>query len=185
MRIALIIPACLAFLFLCLVSQSVAPSPDTSSERPLPCVGRSGFSDFDFWLGDWEVRTAGGELAGTNRITKRADDCVLVEEWQSVGGGTGISLNYYDPTAGEWVQVWTGSGGTQITIRGGLDEEGSMALDGTLHYVGSGETVRFRGLWTPLEDGRVRQYFEQSADEGESWQPWFEGFYSPREPAEG
>jgi hypothetical protein len=24
----------------------------------------------------------------------------------------------------------------------------------------------------------VRQYFEQSTDEGETWQPWFEGFYS-------
>ncbi|WP_405220250.1 hypothetical protein [Lentisalinibacter sediminis] len=147
-------------------------------ERPQPCAERSEFSQFDFWVGHWEVRTAKGELAGTNRITKRADGCALLEEWTSVRGGSGISVNYYDPAAGEWIQVWNGSGGTQITIRGGLDEEGAMALSGTLHYVSRGQTVAFRGLWSPLPDGRVRQYFEQSTDDGETWQPWFEGFYS-------
>jgi hypothetical protein len=155
-----------------------ADSSAQTPERPQPCSERAEFSQFDFWLGEWEVRTAAGKLAGTNRITRRADGCVLVEEWSSVGGGSGISVNYYDPAAQEWVQVWNGSGGTQITIRGGLDEEGSMDLRGTLHYVGRDRTVLFRGLWTPLPDGRVRQYFEQSTDEGETWQPWFEGFYS-------
>ena len=28
------------------------------------------------------------------------------------------------------------------------------------------------------EYGRVRQYFEQSNDGGETWVPWFEGFYT-------
>lgn len=148
------------------------------NERPRLCTERPEFSQFDFWVGNWEVRTAKGEFAGTNRITKRADDCVLLEEWSSVSGGSGISVNYYDPAAGEWVQVWNGSGGTQITIRGGLDGDGAMALAGTLHYVSRGQTVAFRGLWTPLPDGRVRQYFEQSTDDGQTWQPWFEGFYS-------
>ena len=29
-----------------------------------------------------------------------------------------------------------------------------------------------------MDDGRVRQFFEQSNDEGETWSPWFEGFYT-------
>src|SRR6056297_274389 len=163
---------------------SPANAQQQAQERPRPCTEHSEFSQFDFWVGNWEVRTAKGELAGRNRITKRADDCALLEEWTSARGGTGISVNYYDPAAGEWVQVWNGSGGTQITIRGGLDEDGAMALAGTLHYVGRGQTVAFRGLWTPLADGRVRQYFEQSTDDGETWQPWFEGFYSRIDEAE-
>ena len=70
-------------------------------------------------------------------------------------------------------------GGAQISIRGGMTEEG-MLLTGQIHYVGNGTTAEFRGLWTPLEDGRVRQFFEQSGDGGESWSPWFEGFYTRR-----
>ena len=167
-----------AGLFLACLSLLSLGAHAQTPERPRPCTDAAEFTQFDFWVGDWEVRTADGRLVGTNRITKRADDCVLVEEWTSSGGGSGVSVNDSDPVAGEWVQVWNGSGGTQITIRGGLDDEGSMDLRGTLHYVGRGQTVRFRGLWTPLPDGRVRQYFEQSADDGETWQPWFEGFYS-------
>ena len=30
-----------------------------------------------------------------------------------------------------------------------------MALEGYIHYVANGTTARFRGLWTPLPDGRV------------------------------
>ncbi|MEJ2602199.1 MAG: hypothetical protein P8172_02725 [Gammaproteobacteria bacterium] len=146
--------------------------------RPTPCAERPEFRQFDFWVGDWDVRDGDGNLVGTNRISRRADDCVLLEEWTSGGGGSGISVNYFDTATGEWVQVWNGSGGTQLTIRGGLDPAGVMKLEGYLHYVGTGQTVRFRGAWTPLPDGRVRQYFEQSSDDAESWQPWFEGFYS-------
>jgi hypothetical protein len=36
----------------------------------------------------------------------------------------------------------------------------------------------FRGLWTLLPDGRVRQFFEQYDKDSESWAPWFEGFYT-------
>ena len=70
-----------------------------------------------------------------------------------------------------------GSGGNQVLIRGGL-ANGSMVLTGTLTTVADGKTKRFRGTWTPLDDGRVRQYFEESSDDGDTWTPWFEGFYA-------
>jgi hypothetical protein len=61
-----------------------------------------------------------------------------------------------------------------------MTDEG-MRLVGTLHGVGSDTTLPFRGLWTPLPDGRVRQFFEQSNDDGTTWTPWFEGFYTRTE----
>ena len=102
---------------------------------------------------------------------------MLVERWTSVSGGTGMSVNYLDLISNEWVQVWNAEGGSQINVRGGLTDEG-MAMEGTIHYVANGTTAPFRALWTPLPDGRVRQYFEQSNDGGETWGPWFEGFYT-------
>ena len=51
-----------------------------------------------------------------------------------------------------------------------------MALEGTVTYHAGGAQNPFRATWTPLEDGRVRQFFEEYR-EGE-WHVWFEGFYT-------
>jgi hypothetical protein len=149
----------------------------TASAQPLPApCSTEKFAEFDFWLGAWEVRTADGKLAGSNRIEKAHNGCAINEFWTGAQGGTGSSVNYRDGRSGEWVQVWNSDNGIQIDIRGGLTEHG-MRLVGTIHYVTNGNTFPFRGLWTPLDDGRVRQFFEQSSDGGETWAPWFEGFY--------
>lgn len=150
------------------------------SARAYPCQSDDAFRAFDFWLGEWVVELADGTVAGANTIEAQERGCVLVERWRSAGGGTGMSINYLDKATDEWVQVWNAEGGSQIHIRGGMTAEG-MLLVGTLHTVGNGTTVPFRGLWTPLEDGRVRQFFEQSLDDGATWSPWFEGFYKRKE----
>jgi len=143
---------------------------------PNPCVGNEKLKQFDFWVGDWEVRVASGVLAGTNSITREQNGCVLVERWENTAGGTGTSINFFDEAKQQWVQMWNGAGGSQINISGGL-VEGSMVLVGTLANVGSPQVLDFRGTWTLLDDGRVRQFFEQSVDKGKTWQTWFEGFY--------
>ncbi len=141
-----------------------------------PCDGDPAFHQFDFWLGEWEV-TAGGQYAGSNKITARENSCVLFEEWTGAGGSTGISMNYYDAGRGKWVQLWHSASGTLIKIEGGL-KEGSMVLEGELQNVRTGLQAPFRGTWTPLEDGRVRQFFEQYDEQNKTWAPWFEGFYA-------
>ena len=147
------------------------------SIQAYPCKHRDEFSEFDFWLGEWDVHTANGSFAGKNRIEKAQAGCVLIENWVSVTGVPGMSMNYFDISSNEWVQVWSGAGGTQIVIRGGLGDEG-LLLEGQINYVANGTSAPFRGLWTPLPDGRVRQFFEQSNDGGETWVSWFEGFYT-------
>ena len=152
-----------------------------AAQQPgFPCEQDTQFGEFDFWVGEWVVQIADGTPAGENTIEKTERGCVLVETWKSVRGGTGMSINYLDKTSDEWVQIWNDATGNQIHIRGGLTSEG-MLLEGTIHYVASGTTAPFRGLWTLLPDGRVRQFFEQSNDSGETWQTWFEGFYSRKE----
>ena len=149
----------------------------TMSVQAYPCAHQQGFQEFDFWIGEWDVHLANGTLAGSNIIKAIERGCALSEHWTSANGGTGMSINYLDKASNEWVQVWNAEGGSQIIIRGGLTDDG-MALEGYINYVGNGTTAPFRGLWTPLPDGRVRQYFEQSNDGGSTWVPWFEGFYT-------
>ncbi len=149
------------------------------SRKAFPCENDSAFSAFDFWLGEWDVHTADGTYAGSNRIERAERGCVLIENWRSVTGGTGMSINYLDRISGDWVQIWNDSSGGQINIRGGITDDG-MLLVGTIHDVASGTTLPFRGLWTTLPDGRVRQFFEQMVPDSEDWSPWFEGFYTRR-----
>ncbi len=150
------------------------------SRLAYPCEYDEQFAEFDFWLGKWDVHVASGQQAGYNEITRAERGCVLLEDWSNVSGGGGGSINYVDKITGDWVQVWNDASGSQINIRGGLTDEG-MLLVGTLHSVGTGVTTPFRGLWTPLPDGRVRQFFEQSNDGGETWVSWFDGYYTRQE----
>ncbi len=156
---------------------------DVDAETPAtpppvyPCENEDGFHDFDFWLGEWEVHTSNGTLAGYNSVTSVEKGCLILENWSGASGSTGRSINYLDKATDEWVQIWNAAGGTQINYRGGLTDEG-MLLVGKIHSVTNGTTLPFRGLWTLLDDGRVRQFFEQSTDGGETWTTWFEGFYT-------
>ncbi len=48
--------------------------PVAAAEEPRPCSAPA-HHQFDFWVGEWEVRTPDGALAGTNRITGILGGC--------------------------------------------------------------------------------------------------------------
>lgn len=158
------------------------PLAALGQQPPLDCMQSAPHRQFDFWLGEWEVRDGEGKLGGHNRITAVQKGCALEEQWRSVRGGSGQSLNYYDPGSGQWRQLWLDAGASIIDIAGGM-EDGSMVLEGRIYYLASGSEKPFRGTWTPLADGRVRQFFQEQDSDGK-WQTWFEGFYSRSEQAE-
>ncbi len=145
--------------------------------RVYPCEGISEFSDFDFWLGDWEVRTPDGALAGHNTITKSKGGCEIREDWRGAGGSAGTSTNFYLPSRDQWRQVWVGSNGTLIDMTGGL-VSGEMQMEGTIEYPHQDRVVAFRATWSKSSDGTVvRQRMEEFDLATSSWQLWFDGFY--------
>ena len=148
------------------------------AQAPQPCEGEP-YSDFDFWLGEWDVAMPDGQHAGVNRITKEEGGCLVVERWEGASGGTGQSYNYYDTRAKAWRQVRV-SGAFTIDYSGGLDSKGRMALEGEIAYR-DGRTAPFRGVWDAREDGTVEQVFTQRDAESGDWQPWFTGIYTRRE----
>lgn len=156
-----------------LQGQDVADGEQDVDARP--CEILPEYGELDFWIGDWDVSSE-GRLAGTNTIQKTVQGCVLLESWTSVSGGTGKSLNYYDPDRKKWIQIWVDSEGGVIHAEGGL-RDGSMKLEGT-HVYRNGSAESFRMTFTPREDGSVRQFIEQSKDEGKTWYVWFDGIYT-------
>jgi hypothetical protein len=165
--------AALAAILLPLAGQ--AQSAEETPAQPAPCTSGD-HRDFDFWLGDWEVRSADGQLQGHNRIASVESGCAVTEHWLGAGGSTGRSINYFHPGEGRWHQQWV-SPGVIIRIAGTRDGN-AMRLSGDIFYIATGASAPFRGTWTLLPDGRVEQLFEQSADSGETWSTWFRGFYT-------
>ena len=155
-----------------------SPAADAQTPPPDPCAA-SEHRQFDFWAGDWDVTTADGKPAGTNRIEKIAGSCALLENWSGAGGGSGKSLNFWSPEDGKWHQTWAGSFGSFLFLSGGFTD-GAMRMDGA--STRNGKTTRQRITWTPLPDGRVRQHWQQSQDEGKTWTDAFVGIYARRKP---
>ncbi|NNF66060.1 MAG: hypothetical protein HKM98_00975 [Gammaproteobacteria bacterium] len=145
-------------------------------DKVFPCERGARHREFDFWLGTWDVYTADANIAGRNRISKAENGCVLVELWTGNSGVTGRSINFYDASKDKWRQHWVSATGLLIDIEGNL-VDGSMVLEGSIFYPATELEAGFRGKWTLLEDGRVRQFFEQHDAEKDAWNPWFEGYY--------
>jgi hypothetical protein len=130
---------------------------------------------FDFWIGEWEVRTPDGKLAGTNRIEKALDGCTLEESWQGVSGTRGQSFNSWDAQRKRWHQTWVDNNGLVLQLDGGL-RDGKMVLSGEQPDPEGGTALQ-RIPWTPLPDSGVQQTWDVSKD-GKSWETIFDGFYS-------
>lgn len=148
---------------------------------PPQCADKPGFGDWDFWVGEWNVYSndEARQLQGTNSITKHHGDCLIKESWQSVRGTGGFSINYYNPVKDEWRQTWVANG-YAIDYTGGLDDAGAMVLEGHLYNYATSADSKFRGIWTPQEDGSVIQHFDIHNAEDDTWSVWFEGLYVPK-----
>ncbi|MEX0892129.1 MAG: hypothetical protein WEB88_08155 [Gemmatimonadota bacterium] len=157
--------------------QASAPTDTTLAAR---CQGPE-HRQLDFWLGSWEVRDSADELLGHNVITRVSGGCALLENWSGAAGGSGVSINTYDASLGRWSQRWVGAGAT-LWLEGGMDG-GAMVLAGTAPRATPRGSVLDRITWTPLPDGRVRQVWDISSDDGGTWVRSFAGYYVRRAPA--
>ena len=137
---------------------------------------------FDFWLGNWQSKAVDGKLQGRNEIRKILGGCAIQENWTSGGGKfRGTSYNFYDASSGKWHQTWVDTSGANLQLDGGLVNS-SMVL--SAETLVEGILTINRITWTPLDDGRVRQHWEVSTDQGALWKDVFDGYYEKLNPAD-
>lgn len=135
---------------------------------------------FDFWLGEWDVHGPDGKLAGTNRIAREYDGCVVHERYTTARGYTGESLNTYDVGRNVWHQTWVDNEGVLLLLEGRADA-GRMVLEGS-SVADDGKVTKHRIEWTANPDGSVRQFW-QSTDATGAWVTAFDGRYVRRKDA--
>ena len=85
-------------------------------------------------------------------------------------------VNFYNPHSDHWRQVWVSHYMT-IYYVGGLTDDGSMELVGDITYFHNEKIHKMLGRWTPLDDGTVRQYFEECDEKQAKMVPVFTGIY--------
>ncbi len=149
--------------------------PAFSQTPPTPSCNTEAHRQFDFWLGEWEVWTPTGQLAGVNKISLAYGGCVLHEQYTTGRGYSGGSFNMYDASRGQWHQTWVDNTGMLLQLSGGM-VNGNMVL--------TGETVDATGIkraqritWTKQSDGAVQQRWETTTAQGQ-WQTVFDGKYT-------
>lgn len=134
---------------------------------------------FDFWVGNWVVTDKDDNVVGYNRIDLILNSCALQENWQGGSGSNGKSVNFYDRQTQKWHQTWVDNSGGVLYLDGELQGD-VMVLEGR-RLGREGKTVLHKISYTPLDDGRVKQYWQASGDSGKTWNDLFLGFYEKRQ----
>ncbi|MEL6274934.1 MAG: hypothetical protein AAFU03_07520, partial [Bacteroidota bacterium] len=136
-----------------------------------PCFEDEQYSPLDFWLGEWDVYYD-DRLIATSSITKSEGGCTLHENYVTVRGYTGRSLNYYDPTDSLYKQLWIDKGNNISKYRL-LEARAGYVL---METYGGPDLIRMAYKLDAAKD-EVIQTLEQSEDKGQSWKTVFTGIY--------
>ncbi|MBS1918675.1 MAG: tetratricopeptide repeat protein [Bacteroidetes bacterium] len=145
---------------------------DTLYFRVYPCMADTNSRKFDFWVGEWDVYPNGANaIVGHSKIDIACGGCMILENWTSLTNAyNGKSFNFYSPETGKWEQYWIGSKGNPQRPNHFINGE---YRDSAMRFVFSGKDQKgdFIGqfIFYNLGPGKVRQFNEQSYDNGKSW----------------
>ena len=133
-------------------------------------------SDFDFWLGEWQVTWDEGRARGRNSIAREYGGNVVYERFDGRPGIdlVGMSVSVYREAVDRWFQTWVDDSGNYFALHGGM-EDGEMVLLGELS--GPRGRVSLRMRFSDIEDDRFTWRWESSKDDGGTWEPLWELAY--------
>lgn len=161
------------FIFLLFFTKNVIAQTDTP---PCKCCTEN-HDDFDYWIGEWEVRDTAGTLLGHNKIEKILGGCTLQENWTGAKTTRGKSFNFFDTSDKTWNQLWIDNSGYILKLKGGL-VNGVMTLKSELQ---PGKKVDFfyhQITWTQNDDQSIIQSWDIFSKEGKLMQNAFTGNYT-------
>jgi hypothetical protein len=151
---------------------------ETVDRNARPCVYAAEYRQFDFWIGEWSVTSAGAP-AGESHVEKILAECVIWENWTGTSGLSGKSFNIWDSTRSEWRQSWYDSTGTVTEYHGTFADKKLVFLADSLLPGPDGKLQPTKQRMTFFDQGgTVRQLGENSTDGGASWQTVYDLLYT-------
>ncbi len=144
---------------------------EQSKRNQKPCTHNPEHRQFDFWVGDWDVvRTEDGSAAGRSHIERVIGDCVIWENWTSLGNTeySGKSYNTYNPNLKRWEQFWVDSDGGMIHFYVGLKDNVMDFYTDDVPQPDGSKLKRHLQFFN-LGSNEVRQFSRGSKDDGNTW----------------
>lgn len=149
-----------------------------AQQNPQPCRSQPEYRQFDFWVGEWEVRDENGQILGSSKVELILDGCVIFENWISARSGyMGKSFNYYNRLTGKWQQKWIDNRGVPIEFEGEYNAEIKALMFEGVTRDSSGNRILYQLNFYNKNYRQVRQLWKKSTDGGKSWEIIFDGYY--------
>jgi len=114
--------------FILILFLVIAMSENTNAQTTpaKPCTAPE-CSQFDFWLGEWEL-TYNDTAHATNHITKEMGGCMVHEHFNDAANSyTGESWSVFNTKTKKWQQTWVDNQGAYIVLTGEF-KDGKMTL---------------------------------------------------------
>jgi hypothetical protein len=165
----------------------VTASANAQENAPKPCEEPNA-SQFDFWLGEWDLtwpaeQTGGkkGETGkGTNSISKMLGRCVVREDFNSLDASLiGHSVSLYNATQGMWQQTWVDNQGSYLLFTGKF-EAGRMILK-TEPFLRGEKTAINRMVFRNISSDSLDWDWQTSVDNGATWKDLWNIHYAKKQ----
>jgi len=146
------------------------------SQTPVKPCSHPNASQFDFWVGSWELTWPGGQMQtpadqigkGTNFISKTLDGCVTYEQFSMPQGNfNGRSFSVYSPSKNLWQQTWVDNQGGYLIFTGSFND-GKMELR-TPVTQRSEKKIVSRMVFRNIERDSFDWDWQRSSDGGKTW----------------
>ena len=149
------------------------------------------FSDFDFWIGKWQVfDRESGLMVGVDQVRRELAGCIVVQHWTHMNDlytppGSPRRMEGYSHTSlgadGMWHQTWIDNGGSRLPLTGKLDEKGVMTMQTPwIEFTtrdGKEVSTMHRWHWAPQDDGTIHNTGYTRRGKDGDWVKYFDIVY--------
>ena len=162
------------------------PAATAAAPAPRPCAGPE-WKQLDFWVGEWNATwpaSPGSPAgAGTNRIEKILDGCVVSENFADAGPAplVGKSYSTFDPKTKKWRQTWVDNQASYLDFVGDFSNprEKIFAMDAIGR---DGKPAKLRMVFKNITPSSFDWSWERSSDGGKTWHVQWPIHYTRKKP---
>jgi tetratricopeptide (TPR) repeat protein len=138
-----------------------------------PCKYSPEARQFDFWVGEWDVQV-GGQTVGTNVIERLEEGCLIMENWTGNTGGSGKSMNFYNPLTKRWRQTYM-SNNQVIWEMSGEYKDGAMQFEGEM--ITASGPVKVRVKLYGMGPDKIHHTQDNLGSDGKTWTRVWDSVY--------